>query len=136
MQRNAQQILCFSTLLVGLLAFEGCQEGTYKQGERLYKANCANCHLDHGEGLGLLMPSLAQADYLEKNRSQLPCIVRNGLSDSILVNGKPYQEIMPGAKHLSDIQITNILNYVLTSWGNQQPPFRLDEVRAELDQCR
>lgn len=128
-------MLPISAAFVLFYAIMGCKQGEYQQGERLYKANCANCHMDRGEGLGALMPPLAGADYLEKNRESLACIVRLGLKDSIQVNGKWYDEQMPAAKHLSDVQVTNILNYVLTSWGNAQPPLRLDEVRESLKAC-
>ena len=91
--------------------------------------------MDAGEGLSALIPPLAGADYLEKNREKLPCLVKYGIKDSILVNGKMYAEQMPGVPTLSDIHITNILNYVNSSWGNNNKPFQLDEVRALLEKC-
>ena len=47
-----------------------------------------------------------------------------------------YAEQMPGVELLSEIQIVNILNYVNSSWGNQNEPYRLDEVRNSLEKCR
>lgn len=115
--------------------FAGCQPNPYREGERLYKMHCANCHMDSGEGLGLLIPPLAGADYLDKNRDNLPCLIKHGIKDTIFVNGKQYAEQMPGVVTLSDIHITNILNYINTSWGNRQEPFRLDEVKTLLEKC-
>lgn len=106
------------------------------EGAALYRVHCANCHLDNGQGLGALIPPLAGSDYLAAHRERLPCIVRHGLKDTIVVNGTQYAEAMAGIETLSDIQITNILNYIHTSWGNDLPPYRLDEVQQLLKQCR
>lgn len=127
-------------LLAGLLPFfsaMSCGDAyTFREGERLYKANCANCHMDDGVGLSALIPPLAGSDYLVAHRGQLPCILRHGLRDSIRVNGKIFNEQMPGVPTLSDIQVTNLLNYINNSWGNRNGAFRLDEVRAALEKCR
>lgn len=127
--------LSFTVHFLLLLLISACQPNPYKQGERLYKANCANCHMDNGEGLGALIPPLAGADYLEKNREKLPCLLRYGIKDSIVVNGKIYAEAMPGVATLSEVQIANILNYVGTTWGNDIAPYRLDEVQKHLGNC-
>ncbi len=123
-------------LLFFITALAACESGgTYQSGERLYKANCANCHMDKGEGLGALIPPLAGADFLATQRDRLPCIIRKGLQDTIVVNGKVYSEVMPPNPGLSDIQITNILNYIHSSWGNSQPPYPLEGVRELLKKC-
>ena len=105
-------------------------------GERLYKTNCANCHMDNGVGLGALMPPLAGSDYLAKNRERIVCIIQNGLQDTIVVNGQTYAEQMPGNPQLSEIQITNIANYLFQSWGNQVPPLTFEDTQKALKDCR
>ncbi len=126
--------ILLSVFLLSLLF--ACENQTYQSGGRLYKTMCANCHMDSGEGLGALIPPLAGADYLEKNRDKLPCIVRQGLQDTIVVNGKVYAEKMAGMPGLSDIQVTNLLNYINTSWGNNNPPYSYEEVTELLLKCR
>lgn len=123
-------------LVSATVALLHCEANPYREGERLYQANCANCHLDNGAGLGALIPPLAKADYLAANRDLLPCILKYGLKDTIVVNGTQYAEAMPGVPTLSDIQITNLLNFIGNSWGNTLPTYRLDEVRVLLEQCR
>ena len=113
-----------------------CERQPYQSGERLYKTHCANCHMDNGEGLGALMPPLAGSDYLAEHQDDLPCLIRKGLQDTIVVNGKIYAEKMPANEALSDIQITNILNYVNSSWGNQHPAFQLEALREVLKKCQ
>jgi cytochrome c551 len=85
--------------------------------------------------LGALIPPLAGADYLVANRNSLPCIIRYGIADNIVVNGVQYAEQMAGHPELSDIDIANVLNYIGNSWGNQQTPFQLGELRAMLQSC-
>lgn len=131
---NLDKLALSSFLLFNFLFFS-CQTNPYREGERLYKRNCANCHMDNGEGLNALIPPLAGADYLAKNREKLPCLVKYGLKDSIVVNGKVYTEQMPGVETLSDIHITNVLNYINNSWGNRAEPYRLDEVQQLLKDC-
>jgi mono/diheme cytochrome c family protein len=113
-----------------------CENQTYQIGKRLYKSHCADCHMDQGEGLKGLIPPLAGSDYLGKHLDQLPCLIRNGLEDTIVVNGHTYMEKMPDNKALSEIQITNILNYVNSSWGNKEPTYQLKSVRELLNKCR
>lgn len=149
--RNAdwQFALCFNHLLMRffeknipygvflLLAifFSQCQPNLHREGERLYKTHCANCHMDTGEGLSALIPPIAGADFLGKNRERLPCLLRHGIKDSIVVNGKIYAEEMPGVPTLSDVHVTNLLNYINSNWGNNNQPYQLDEVRALLGKC-
>lgn len=121
-------------LALGMVVL-GCQNNTYQIGERLYKGNCASCHMDKGEGLAGLIPPLAGSDYLGRHLDQLPCIIRKGLQDTIVVNGKIYVEMMPANPALSEIQITNLLNYIGSSWGNQHPPYQLEQVRELLKTC-
>ena len=118
-----------------LLVATACTRSPYQDGARVYTSYCANCHMDSGEGLGALIPPLNGADYLVINHDQLPCLVRYGLQDTIIVNGKTYAEAMPPADQLSDIDITNVLNYVNTHFGNNNRIFTLSEVRASLNKC-
>ncbi len=105
------------------------------QGQRLYASKCASCHMDSGKGLGKAIPPLANADYLMKNREKFACIVRNGQHDTIVVNGVQYDTPMDGFPTLTEIQITNIANYVYSSWGNQAEEFTVREIEEQLKNC-
>jgi hypothetical protein len=89
-----------------------------------------------GVGLESLIPTLVQADYLRENPLKTACIVRYGLQDSIVVNGKKYDQEMPAIPTLSDFEITNIMNYIYSSWGNDIPYVTLQEVKRTLDSCQ
>ena len=130
-----QKTLLKLIIFLLLLSSAACQQVPYREGGRLYKANCANCHMDDGVGLGALIPPIAGADYLQTHRERLPCILKYGMKDSVLVNGQMYAEQMPGVPTLSVIQITNILNFINHNWGNDNPVYRLDEVERLLEGC-
>lgn len=107
----------------------------YPQGQDLYRIHCANCHMENGEGLGQLIPPLANSDWLKNNRNVAACIIRNGLSDTIQVNGKTYSQQMPKNLVLSETEITNILNYVATAMNDTLPVWSIPEVVEDLKKC-
>lgn len=125
----------FHLIVLSLFLLSSCQVNPYRDGEQIYKTQCANCHMDSGEGLSSLIPTLAQSDYLAPNRATLPCILRHGLRDTITVNGKIFAEQMPANATLSEVDIVNVLNFVNHAWGNHLPPYSLDEVRKALEGC-
>jgi len=129
-------VLRILVLLLLICTLVSCEQQPYQMGERLYKVHCSNCHMDNGEGLLALIPPLLESDYLAPNRDQLACMIRNGLQDTIVVNGKTYAEQMVGNTQLNEIQITNVLNYVLQKWGNNIPPFTFEEVQKSLAGCK
>jgi mono/diheme cytochrome c family protein len=121
-------------LIIAALSLARCM-GTHEGGQRIYASYCANCHLDDGKGLGALIPPLANSDYLAANRKKLPLVIRYGLQDTIVVNGVTYAEKMAGMPGLNEIQVTNLLNYIGQSWGNNIEPFTFDEVKKTLDEA-
>lgn len=130
-----QRLFAIVFLISAFSIVQGCEPNNFKNGERLYKTYCANCHMETGEGLSALIPSLAKSDFMASNRDRLPCIIRYGLQDTIQVNGKIYAEQMPSMPSLSEIQITNLLNFVNSSWGNKNDVYSLEEVIALLEKC-
>jgi len=104
-------------------------------GQKLYIQHCQNCHGNKGEGLGKLYPPLTDNEYLEKNRSYLSCIVKNGLSGEIKVNGEIYDQQMPANPQLTDMDIAYILTYVTTHFGKSDSTFSTVEVKESLQNC-
>lgn len=126
-------LFCAITIFLGSLF--SCQSGSFKQGERLYKENCAGCHQENGQGLGKLYPPIRSADYWKKNQKHLPCIIRYGMSDTIKVNGVLYGEEMKGLPHLSNAEISNIINYINQSWYEGIPVLQIKELKQQLKNC-
>lgn len=138
MKALKQPLLLLRALAVvaGAASTVGCFSNRQNEGATLYESHCANCHGTQGEGLKRLIPPLAGADYLTKNRAGLACVVRKGMKGPVIVNGVDYNQVMPPAdSHLTDSQITNILNFVQTSWGNKGEIFTIREVSEQLRGC-
>ena len=127
---------CFSILVLCLFYLPSCQQNPYKQGAILYENFCANCHMDDGSGLEGVIPPLAQADYVRDNQELLPCIIYKGMEGEIVVNGITYNQPMVGAEVLSDFEITNIINYINHSWGNDYGFQKLEDTRKALSECK
>lgn len=113
-----------------------CLGSPNRQGEILYDRHCSTCHGNNGEGLRALYPPLANVDYLEKHRAELSCIIKNGMSGPIEVNGKPFDMAMPGLPQLNAVEIHNIVNFICNSWGNDLGYFTPKEVDSHLSKCQ
>ncbi|MNS30979.1 Cytochrome c-552 precursor [compost metagenome] len=100
------------------------------RGKTVYSAQCASCHMEDGNGLEGVFPTLVKTDYLaDKNR--LVKIVSTGLRGPIVVNGVNYDGEMPG-NELTDEQVADVLNYIRNSWGNQDKAV----LPAEIQQAK
>ncbi|MEO5911864.1 MAG: cytochrome c [Pelobium sp.] len=108
----------------------------YSDGLALYKVHCENCHMDDGKGLAALIPPLTDSTYLLKNRKMLACYIVYGLNDSIVINGKDFEGVMPAEKHLAAIDLAKVLTYVTNSFGNQQGIYDLTEVEKNVNDCK
>lgn len=126
-------------LIVLLLSFWACAnnnaEKTYNEGAQLYQKHCENCHMEDGKGLEALYPPLAQSDMLESMGVGAACIIVNGLSGKVQVNGTEYEMDMPPVKGLTPVEVTNILNYIHNAWGNKRDFIQLNEVQQLLKSC-
>jgi len=120
---------------VSILCFASCETYPYQQGKILYTNFCENCHMADGTGLVGVIPPLAGADYLAINGEAVPCIIRNGIKGELVVNGKTYSTEMAGIERLTEFEITNIINYIHTSWGNDLPIVEHLQVREWLNPC-
>ncbi|MCX2739786.1 c-type cytochrome [Pontibacter anaerobius] len=105
------------------------------EGKRLYEQHCQSCHMEDGSGLKGLIPPLAQADYLQTHRDELPCIIRHGMDGSVVVNGVEYNKEMPGVENLREDHITNLLNYIQTNFDNNNERYTMQEVEKLLEEC-
>lgn len=114
-------------------------------GQAAYEANCASCHQVNGAGIpGAFPPVAGHAASLynaEGGRAYLINLLLYGLQGEIQVEGQTYNGVMPPWQQLSDDDIANILNYVVTAWdGNQQlqgfTPFATAEVAEQRATAR
>jgi len=108
----------------------------YSVGSTIYNSKCQNCHGANAEGLAALIPPFTDSVYLRKNLAQLPCFVRNGLKDTIMVAGKKFSGIMPAQGSLSPIELAEVLTYVTNSFGNKMGLVDVATVEKDLKECR
>lgn len=106
----------------------------YVQGEQLYLKHCSNCHQKSGKGLGLLYPPLAASDYLQ-NKAAVFCLIKNGQAGELTVNGKIYNQAMPGFPLLTDLEIAEIATYIYNAWGNNEGHVEIAQVNEALKNC-
>lgn len=111
-------------------------KATYSLGLKLYQARCAACHGDQGEPRAKLYPPLKNSDYLKNNQSSIPCIIKHGLEGEIIVNGQSYNAKMVGHSDLSALEISQLINYINNSWGNDYGFTSLEKVKTQLENCQ
>lgn len=106
----------------------------FNQGEQLYTSNCSNCHQKTGSGLGRVYPPLNTSDFVDTRFGEVICLMRNGRSGKLTVNGKLFNQAMPPMK-LSDLEIAEIATYIYNSWGRSKGIVEVTEVSAILSRC-
>lgn len=112
------------------------QDVYYVNGRDLYIKHCQNCHGINGEGLGTLAPPLSDTVFLTTNKAKLACFIKNGIKDTIVVNGQQYDGTMPAFPELYDIDIAQLLVYIGNSFGNKQGMYTPEQVSGDLKGCK
>jgi cytochrome c oxidase cbb3-type subunit 2 len=102
------------------------------KGAALFTANCSACHQANGEGLPGAFPSLkGDAVVNDDEATKHIQVVLRGLHDA-KVGGLVYGSAMPPfAGTLSDAEVSDIVDYERSSWGNHGKPVIAAQVAAE-----
>jgi mono/diheme cytochrome c family protein len=92
------------------------------RGSALYREHCASCHGKDGEGKAGAYPALAgNRTVLMANTTNLYRVVLSG-GFAPATAGNPQPHGMPPFYHLlGDDDLTALLNYVRSAWGNNAP---------------
>lgn len=96
-------------------------------GEKIFNQICFACHQASGQGLPGVFPPLAGSDFLMADPKRAAGIVLHGLQGEVVVNGVPYNQVMP-PQNLTDQEVANVLTFVMNSWGNQHEAVHADLV--------
>lgn len=99
-------------------------------GRALFAANCATCHQLDGRGLSGQYPPLEGSEWLAGNPEAPIAIVLMGLEGEIVVKGETFDSQMPPLDVLSDGELSQILTYVRSSWGNSASAVTAEQVAA------
>ena len=114
--------LLFSFLLTAfsITSFRLYQQKPLEQsitdGKEIYTDFCLQCHMAKGEGVKGAFPPLAKSDYLNDIDKSIHAI-KYGLKGPIKVNGVSYNGNMIN-QGLDEEEISDVMNYILNSWGN------------------
>tara|TARA_B100000886_G_C20276432_1_gene429243 strand:+ start:227 stop:622 length:396 start_codon:yes stop_codon:yes gene_type:complete len=100
-------------------------------GKEIYNDFCAQCHLENGQGVKGIYPPLAKSDFLEDINLTISSI-KYGLKGPIKVNGEDYNSIMV-SQGLDDEEISDVVNYILNSWGNSTNKLITEEIVALIE---
>jgi mono/diheme cytochrome c family protein len=107
----------------------------YIQGEQLYIQHCSNCHQKNGKGLGLVYPPIDSSDYMDNHFNQVICLIRYGKSGELTVNGKQFNQAMPGIPTLTDLEIAEIGTYIYNTWSHERGLLEVTEASRILNSC-
>ena len=106
--------------LVGLASCRNSEELKSEQyfvtGQQLYMTHCANCHQMEGKGMSNLYPPIAGSTIVE-DKARVACVIQYGMTDTIIVNGKPFNRPMPANPKLTEIEIAEIVSFLSMKWG-------------------
>ena len=108
----------------------------FVRGEELYAKHCSNCHQMDGKGLGLLYPPVDKSDFMDSDFAQVICLMEYGKRGALVVNGKSFNQPMPGIPSLTDQEIAQIATYLYNNWDRQKGLIDENQVTGVLKQCR
>lgn len=95
----------------------------------VYNIYCRNCHQTDGNGDGNRFPPLAGSEWVNSDKTVLINVVLHGLTGNIQVKGQDYNDTMPAhASFLTDKEISEVLTYIRTNFGNNSGPVSEQEV--------
>ena len=109
-------------------------EQYFAEGYQLYTTNCANCHQADGKGMANLYPPLVGSKMIQ-DKIAMSCIIRNGMKDTIIVNGKAFSRPMPANAALKELEIAEIITYVNMKWGKDSIYTPTETVIKALESC-
>ncbi len=126
--KNSQAVVYLFLLL--LICSGGCDNTNYIQGKSLYETNCATCHMPDGSGVSRLYPAINNLKESAVDLDNMPCIIRYGQ------NKEEYSLEMAGIKTLRDIEINNIINYIINDMNGMDLEYQIDHTRDQLTKCK
>lgn len=85
--------------------------------------------MQDGSGLGDLYPKLQDSPYLTDNKDDLICLIRNGKVSAQMANIE-----MPAHKMLREAELSNLVNYLCYTWGDQQL-VPITKIQALMSNC-
>ena len=103
-------------------------------GAEVYTANCVACHQANGEGLPGAFPPLKGSPIVNGDDLKLyVTIIMKGY------DARPQWAQMPSVGTTAGFtaaQVTAVINHERSSWGNQAPPVKVEDVQKIMDEIK
>lgn len=88
-----------------------------------------------GKGPRLALSPLDQSDFMGQHFAEVVCLIKNGKNGEIAVNGKTYNQPMPGIPTLTNLEIAEIATYIYNSWTHERGIIDVKETTKILQEC-
>ena len=128
MNRIPTKALTFVLLIITTLVLSVQCSSKFAHGKRAYNKYCADCHMEDGNGVGEIYPSLLRSNYTSDTES-LPCIIKHGFNDTSTV-----MQMNP-VEGISDIDITNIINYLSSDLLGKTEEVQIQDIQKIIESC-
>ena len=107
------------------------------RGEALYVDNCTGCHMENGEGLTEVFPSLKASSAVQATLPDTVIHVVLAGAKAAATPSKPTGLAMPAFdRKLDDKQIADLVNYIRNGWGNhasQTDAGAVSKIRTDVE---
>lgn len=124
----------FSLVLIIFLYCQPVQASG--NGDRLFKASCAQCHGAQGQGFRKLYPPLTGSTVLAAQPSRLPCLIRFGIKGRFRTATGRLNLSMPGNPWLKEGELTELINYLRSRFTTSPAPsVTMEQVAGWLKGC-
>ncbi len=98
-------------------------------GKKVFMNSCVSCHQAEGQGIPAVFPPVAKSDWIAANTNdRMIKQILIGSNGGLTVNGTKYNSVMPGLQ-LSDADVSAVLTYVTSNFGNKARTFTPEEVK-------
>lgn len=122
---------CLSILFALLATHATAQDfdldSSKQRGGNIYSSYCASCHMFNGSGITGVYTSLINDEEMMSNIPRLVKSVLVGVGDSESGIDDTH------SFSLSDREVSDLLNYIRNSWGNEGDPVMPDDVQKALE---
>ena len=95
-------------------------ERLVKQGEKVYRQHCADCHGADGRGVpGVYPPLDGNVSVTEPSGiNAIRVVLLGGFAPATDANPRPYS-MPPYAQQLDDVDVASVVSYIRRAWGNR-----------------
>jgi glucose/arabinose dehydrogenase len=98
-------------------------------GSAVYNYYCQSCHQHNGQGDGNRFPPVQNSDWVTGDKKRLISVILNGLNQTITVNGKTYNSVMPGHSFLKDEEIAEVLTFLKQHFNGARDSITAAEIK-------